>query len=133
MYVVLKAWMTGETRQVPLCNIKSFGKLNRYGDNRSWTVAELHDGSHWYSLYRDQTSEVSRVMKTRLRDVVAFRSSDSRFDVFAWEPASGCVACDAGVPLTRDGRHHSGFRYKRFYTCRRQQERTLTTKDPIAQ
>ena len=29
-----------------------------------------------------------------------------------------CRGCTAGHPLTRDGRHHSGYDGKRFYLCR---------------
>lgn len=36
---------------------------------------------------------------------------------------SGCPACDAGAEKTRDGRHHPGFKGKRFYSCRARDER----------
>lgn len=87
--VQIKSWMTSEVRNVPLSEVKRFGKMDRYGDNRSWTICELIDGSVWYSLYRDQTADVIRVMRKRLVGVRATAFSYRAMpEVHTWEPPS---------------------------------------------
>jgi hypothetical protein len=82
--VELKSWMTGEIRRVSFTEVRRFGKWGRYGDNRDWTVAQLPDGTLWYSLYRDQTPEVRKLMKERLIGVHA-TGATVHFDAWAWE------------------------------------------------
>lgn len=95
--VELKSWTTGEVRHVPFAEIRLFGKWSRYADNREWTVAQLSDGSSWYSLYRDQTPEVCKLMKQRLIGVHATGSSRG-YDAWAWEPEDRSVSTLTDFP-----------------------------------
>lgn len=83
MRVSLKSWMDGSRLAVPLSQIKRFGKLKRHGDNRQWTVAEIESGI-FYSLYRDQSPELCKVMKKRLKSLCA-SSTRECMEAYVWE------------------------------------------------
>ena len=88
-----------QPRDVPLSDVECFGKLDRYCDSRAWTLAQLRDGSRWYSLYKDQTPDVARIMRTRLKGIHAVGAWRIRHDVSAWEspvqPAADCATGDS--------------------------------------
>ena len=75
----------GQHLEASIKQIRRFGKLSRYGDNRAWTVAEHRDGSIWYALYRDQTAAVTALMRKQLKGVSAI-SSRMCPDAYAWGP-----------------------------------------------
>lgn len=92
----------GDTNRAPievdLSKVARFGKLDRPCDAREWTMAQLHDGSIWYSLYKDQTADVVKMMHKRLIGVSATGAWRFKSEVLAWEPENRSVSSLTDFP-----------------------------------
>jgi hypothetical protein len=76
--------IAGPRYPVPLSDVKRLGKTRRYGDGVQYTIGELADGTIVHLLHKDQSADMLRVLRKRLKGVWA-TCDRLTGEGFAWE------------------------------------------------
>ena len=81
--------VSGERYPVSLLDVKRFGKTRRYGDSVQYTIGELQSGETVHFLHKDQSPDMLRVIRKRLKGVCAVIGRDRAIgEAFAWEQST---------------------------------------------
>jgi hypothetical protein len=79
--------VAGSRYPVSLTEVKRFGKTRRYGDSIQYTIGELQSGETVHFLHKDQSPDMLRVIRKRLKGVCADCDRISG-EGFAWEQST---------------------------------------------
>lgn len=76
---------SGPRYPVPLSSVKRFGKTRRYGDAVQYNIGELETGEIVHFMHKDQSPDMLKVLRKRLKDVSVVGVDRATGERFAWE------------------------------------------------
>jgi hypothetical protein len=76
-----------QSRTATLSDVSRFGKWKVYGNSTQFTVAEMNDGSLVYLRHDEQSADVVKMLRKRLKGVYGNtgNGATSSADAFGWE------------------------------------------------
>lgn len=77
--------VSGQRYPVPLEEVKRFGKTRRFGDNREWNIGELVTGEIVHFMHKDQSPDMLKILRRRLKGVCVMNVDRFTGEGFAWE------------------------------------------------
>lgn len=94
--------VSGPRYPVQLEDVKRFGKTRRFGDHRQWNIGELVTGEIVHFLHKDQSPDMLKVLRKRLKGVWA-DCDRLTGEGFAWESPDD--ACSPNLLCGECGQH----------------------------
>lgn len=78
--------VSGPRFPVALSEVKRFGKTRRWGDAIQYNIGELITGEIVHFMHKDQSYDMLKILRKRLKGVSVVRVDRGTGEGFAWEP-----------------------------------------------